>query len=63
MCMQNLRKLADDRLLAEWKAFDVNYPNWLEHILDDDLLYVITLIVVSANSFCIGLVVGWICTL
>ena len=63
MCMQNLRKLAEDRALAELADFELTVPNWLETIIDDDVYYTITLATVSADSFAIGLCLGWLLTL
>jgi len=63
MCMQNLRKLAEDRALAELADFDLTVPNWLKRVLMDDVYYTITLATVSADSFAIGLCLGWLLTL
>ena len=63
MCMQNFLKLAEDRIRAELADFDLSVPVWLSSILYNDLYYVITLVTVCANSFCIGILLGWICTL
>jgi hypothetical protein len=61
--MQNLCKLAEDRIRAESLDFELDLPNWLKHILDDELYYCILLITVCADSFTIGLCVGWLATL
>ena len=63
MCMQNFLKLADDRIRAESLDFDLAVPNGLERVLMDDVYYTITLVAVSADSFCIGLLLGWLLTL
>ena len=61
--MQNLQMVLTERLRAEWLDFELDYPEWLRIILMDDLYYTITLITVCANSFAIGLVVGWLVTI
>jgi hypothetical protein len=61
--MQNLHVVLTERALAEYEDFEVTVPDWLRIILMDDLYYTITLITVCANSFAIGLVVGWLATL
>ena len=64
--MQNIPMAVKQRALAEYEDFDVDYPHWLRSILTDDLRYVITLITlitVCANSFGLGVVLGWIATL
>ena len=61
--MQNIPMAITERLRAEYEDFDVTVPDWLLIILMDDLYYTITLITVCANSFAIGLVVGWLATL
>lgn len=61
--MQNIPMAIERRLRAEWLDFDVSYPHWLRSILDDELYYMITLITICANSFAIGLVLGWLLTI
>jgi hypothetical protein len=52
-----------ERLRAEYRDFDVDYPMWLETIVDDELYYTITVITVCVNSFGLGLCIGWLCSL
>jgi len=61
--MQNLKLAIKERVLAEYNDFELDYPRWLLTVLDDDLYYTVTLLAVSANSFAIGLLLGWLCTL
>ena len=61
--MQNFQMAIEKRLRAEWLDFELDYPEWLRSIIDDDLYYVITLITICANSFAIGLVLGWLLTI
>lgn len=61
--MQKLQMVLTERLRAEWLDFELDYPEWLRSIIDDDLYYVITLITICANSFGIGLCIGWLLTL
>ena len=51
------------RLRAEWLDFELDYPHWLRTILTDDLYYTITLITLCANSFAVGILIGWLLTL
>lgn len=53
----------ESRLHQEWQELDVVYPKWLKTLADDDLYYTVTLITVCANSFGLGLLVGWMLTL
>jgi len=38
--------------------YKMTYPQWLISILDDELYYALTLILMCAMSFDIGLVIG-----
>ena len=60
--MQMFQLVITQRLRAELNDFDVSYPNWLTRILDDDVYYIVTVIVLCANSFGLGLCIGWIAT-
>ena len=51
------------RLILEWQDFDISYPEWLTHIVMDELYYAVTMIAVCANCFVVGLVIGFIVTL
>lgn len=61
--MQMFQLMITERLRAEYTDFDVDYPTWLETILDDELYYTATVITVCVNSFGIGLFLGWLCSL
>jgi hypothetical protein len=61
--MQIFQLMITERLRAELNDFDVSYPNWLTRILDDDVYYIVTVIVLCANSFGLGMVLGGILTL
>ena len=61
--MQMFQLVITQRLRAELNDFDVSYPNWLTRILDDDVYYIVTVIVLCANSFGLGVLSGWILTL
>jgi len=52
-----------ERLGAEYKDFDLALPLWLLTVLMDDVYYTVTLIAVCANSFCVGILIGWLSTL
>jgi hypothetical protein len=51
------------RLILEWQDLSITYPLWLTHIVMDELYYVVTILVVSANCFVVGLALGFIVTL
>jgi len=63
MYMQTILKLAEDRALAESLDFELAVPNGLERVLMDDVYYTITLATVSADSFAVGVLLGWLLTL
>ena len=51
------------RVKEEWQDLDVAYPEWLTHIVLDDVYYTAVLIIVCANAFAVGLVIGWLMTI
>lgn len=61
--MQNIPMAITQRLHAEYDDFDVTVPEWLYIMLMDDVYYTVSVIVISINSFGLGLLLGWICTL
>jgi hypothetical protein len=61
--MQNFQLAVKQRILAEYTDFELDYPEWLRTILTDDLRYVITLVTVCANSFALGILIGWLVTI
>jgi hypothetical protein len=61
--MQNIPVAVKQRIEQEWQDLSVRYPQWLNAILDDELYYTVTLTIVCACSFCVGLAIGWLKTL
>jgi len=51
------------RVTQEWQDLDIAYPQWLTHIVLDDVYYTAVLIIVCANAFAVGLVIGWLMTI
>jgi hypothetical protein len=51
------------RVKQEWQDLDIAYPQWLTHIVLDDVYYTAVLIIVCANAFAVGLVIGWLMTI
>ena len=51
------------RLILEWKDLHVAYPQWLTHVVMDDLYYVVTLVVMSLACFAVGLIIGTVWTM
>ena len=51
------------RLILEWQDLSITYPLWLHTLVMDELYYVVTILVVSANCFVVGLALGFIVTL
>ena len=50
------------RLILEWKDLHVAYPQWLTHVVMDDLYYVVTLVVMSLACFAVGMIIGIVWT-
>ena len=46
------------RLKEEWQDLSITYPLWLATLVLDELYYVVTILVVSANCFAVGLIIG-----
>ena len=51
------------RLILEWQDLDVAYPQWLTHVVMDELYYTATMILVCATSFAVGMITGTVLTL
>ena len=51
------------RLILEWQDLHVTYPQWLTHIVLDDVYYTAVLIITCANAFAVGLAIGWLMTM
>ena len=58
-CMTTLRT----RLILEWQALDIAYPQWLTTIVLDDVYYTAVLIIVCANAFAVGVIIGIVVTI
>ena len=50
------------RLNAEWKDLHVTYPQWLTHVVMDDVYYVTTLVVTCIACFAVGMIIGIVWT-
>ena len=50
------------RLTQEWQDFDISYPQWVTHVVMDELYYVITLVVMSLACFAVGMIIGIVWT-
>ena len=50
------------RVKEEWQDFDISYPQWLTHIVLDELYYAVTLVVTCIACFEVGLVIGIVWT-
>lgn len=44
----------------EWQQLDITYPPWLTDTVRDDVRYIAAVIVICANAFVVGLVLGFI---
>jgi len=51
------------RVIQEWQALDITYPQWLMRILEDDVYYIAGVILVCVNAFAVGLAIGFIMSL
>ena len=51
------------RLNAEWQDLHVTYPQWLTHVVLDELYYVTTLVVMSLACFAVGMIIGIVWTM
>ena len=49
-------------LIAEWQDSHITYPEWLTHVVMDEVYYIATVILVCATSFAVGLVIGIVVT-
>jgi tetrahydromethanopterin S-methyltransferase subunit B len=58
-----MMKQLHTRVKEEWQDLDIPYPQWLTHIVLDDVYYTAVLIIVCANAFAVGLVIGWLMTI
>jgi hypothetical protein len=50
------------RVAAEWQDLHITYPEWLAHVVMDEVYYITTMILVCATSFAVGLVIGIVVT-
>ena len=51
------------RLNAEWQDLSITYPQWLTHIVMDEVYYVTTMILVCATCFAVGMIIGTVVAL
>ena len=51
------------RLILEWQDLHVAYPQWLAHVVMDELYYVVTLVVMSLACFAVGMIIGTVVAL
>ena len=51
------------RLILEWQDFDISYPQWVTHVVMDELYYVVTLVVMSLACFAVGMIIGIVWTI
>ena len=58
-CMNLIRT----RLILEWQALDITYPEWLTRVVMDEVNYITTMILVCATCFAVGLIIGIVVTL
>ena len=50
------------RLIAEWQDFDISYPQWLTHVVLDELYYVIAVVTAGVVCFAMGMIIGIVWT-
>ena len=46
------------RLNAEWQDLDIQYPEWLTRIVLDETYYAVTMTLVCATGFAMGMIMG-----
>ena len=51
------------RVIQEWQHTYIEYPQWLTRILEDDVYYTASVILVCVNAFAVGLAIGFIMSL
>ena len=51
------------RVIAEWQELDVAYPEWLAHVVMDEVYYITTMILVCATCFAVGMIIGIVWTM
>ena len=51
------------RVTQEWQDFDISYPQWLTHVVMDELYYITTLVVMSLACFAVGMIIGTVVAL
>ena len=45
-------------LIAEWQELDITYPQWLTTLVMDELYYTVTMILVCATCFAVGVIIS-----
>ena len=51
------------RVTQEWQDLDVAYPQWLTHVVMDDVYYTIALVAACVTCFAVGMIIGIVLTL
>ena len=51
------------RVNAEWQDSHITYPQWIEHLVMDEVYYITTMILVCATCFAVGLIIGIVWTI
>ena len=51
------------RVTQEWQDLDVAYPQWLTHVVMDDVYYTIALVAACVTCFAVGMIIGIIWTM
>jgi hypothetical protein len=52
----------DQTLMAEWQELDIAYPEWVSMIVLDEVYYTLTMILVCATCFEVGVIIGILVT-
>jgi hypothetical protein len=47
------------RLIQEWQDLHITYPQWLTHIVMDELYYAIAIVAACVTCFVMGLMIGF----
>jgi len=51
------------RLTQEWQDLTVTYPQWLTHVVMDDVYYTIALVAACVTCFAVGMIIGIVWTI
>ena len=58
-----MMNLLRTRLNQEWQDLYIPYPEWLIHVVMDEVYYITTMTLVCVTSFAVGLVIGIVWTM